>query len=640
MFKSISDQELLSMVKKLNQYSDEKPLEPDDADEIDLFLSAPSTLSEQDGWVKVENQMIIVQDALPGGKKPEIEADPLILLKKNGKNVFGRTTVRSEDKLEWEFQKKRDPLFEITVSDDKMTAFLQIFSLNKYGLRLKSCPMNSYVFIEVDEDPNIVLEMLRLSDILERLDKMKISKNLSVEAIEREWREPTYRPIPVAFGKCPIESTDARLELYFLEQVQSRLEEVDGKVDFRNHLQIPVVEKGDVLARKFNSKEGISGYNVYAEVINPKPPKDIVIAAKENVELTSNGEVIALKTGRPRMTGTGIKYFDICTSYVVSGNVDIKTGNVIFSGDVVVYGDVLEGMSVESLGNVYVYGNVYRATITATGNIVVKGNVVVSNLYSGYYGVVFNRLYIHVRKLSELLHSLVESSKVLKRAVEARGNQVGIGRILQTLIESKYTEIPSVSKEIIQSISIIEKLGFQKMNGSQEMTFLKEKTQVFVNPISIQQIKTYSFISSVEYAAKQVWEAIEGMQEYHVRIDINQCNHSILKSNGDIIIHGEGVLHGDLYARGKIQFTDQDSVCRGGMLEAEDSIFAMEVGSKLSYDTLLKAGRKIQARVIYGGKVFVGKQGEEIMEPLRGVSVYLDPSHKLVMKGIPVKNME
>lgn len=640
MHKSISDQELLTMIKKLNQDSDNRFAESNGVIESDFFPSVPLALSDRDGWVKVEHQSVVVHDPLPGGREPEIEAGHFILLKKNGKYVFGRTTVKSEDKLEWEFQNQRDPLFEISVSEDKMTAFLRISSLHKYGMRLKDCPMDSYILLEVDEDPNIILETLHLPDILERLENMKISKNLNAEAIEREWREPTFLPIPIAFGKWPVESTDARLELYFIEKEQSRLQEVDGKVDFRNHLQIPVVEKGDILARKYNAMEGISGYNVYSEVLNPKPPKDIVISAKENVALTPNGEVIALKNGRPRVTGANIKYFDICTSYVVSGNVDIKTGNVIFPGDVVVHGDVLEGMSVESLGNVYIYGNVYRATITATGNIVIKGNVVGSNLYAGYFGVVFNRLYIQTKKLSDLLHGLVESSKILKKAIEVRGKQVEIGRILQTLIESKYPEIPSVSKEIIHGISIIESLSYQNFNGLKEMTILKEKIHAFDNPVCILQIKTYSFISSVEYAAKQVWEAIEGMQEYYVRIDINQANHSVLKSNGDIIIHGEGVLHGDLYAKGKIRFKAQDSICRGGRLEAEDSIFAMVVGSKLSYDTILRAGKRIQANLIYSGKVFMGRYGEEIIEPLRGFSAYVDSSQKIVLEGIPFNPLD
>ena len=37
-------------------------------------------------------------------------------------------------------------------------------------------------------------------------------------------------------------------------------------------------------------------------------------------------------------------------------------------------------------------GNVYKATLTATGGIKIKGNIIGSQLYSGYFAVIFNRL--------------------------------------------------------------------------------------------------------------------------------------------------------------------------------------------------------------------------------------------------------
>lgn len=73
-------------------------------------------------------------------------------------------------------------------------------------------------------------------------------------------------------------------------------------------------------------KSGVIGYNVFGELIKPNPPKDITIIAKENVIITADGEVFAEKEGRPRVTGTTVKYFDITTKFVVTGDVDLKTG--------------------------------------------------------------------------------------------------------------------------------------------------------------------------------------------------------------------------------------------------------------------------------------------------------------------------
>jgi uncharacterized protein (DUF342 family) len=105
------------------------------------------------------------------------------------------------------------------------------------------------------------------------------------------------------------------------------------------------------------------------------------------VEISAKGEIIALASGRPKILGQDVRYIDISKEFVVNGDVDMRTGNITFSGDVIIYGDVLDHMIIESLGNVYITGNVYNSTITATGSIIIKGNVTNSHLYSGYFGL-------------------------------------------------------------------------------------------------------------------------------------------------------------------------------------------------------------------------------------------------------------
>lgn len=100
-----------------------------------------------------------------------------------------------------------------------------------------------------------------------------------------------------------------------------------------------------------------------------------------------------------------------------------------FSGDVIIYGNVNDNMIVESLGNVYVYGCVYRATITATGSIYVRDNVLGSKLYSGYFGVLFNRLYKTSKRLSEEIGELIAATRVLTEVLEKRGQKAGLGQL-------------------------------------------------------------------------------------------------------------------------------------------------------------------------------------------------------------------
>jgi hypothetical protein len=87
-------------------------------------------------------------------------------------------------------------------------------------------------------------------------------------------------------------------------------------------------------------------------------------------------------------------------------------------------------MIIESLGNVYVAGSVFNATITATGRIAVKGNVIGSNLYSRYFGMLYNRIYNSSKQLIEILEKMMESSKLLHHELAKKNMQVRYGQVL------------------------------------------------------------------------------------------------------------------------------------------------------------------------------------------------------------------
>jgi uncharacterized protein (DUF342 family) len=197
------------------------------------------------------------------------------------------------------------------------------------------------------------------------------------------------------------------------------------------------------------------------------------------------------------VTGNQIKYFEINTAYIVPGNVDLQTGNIVFAGDVIVYGDVMDNLIIKSLGNIYVGGSVFNSTLTASGSIAVKGNVLGSNLYSGNFGM---------------------------------------------------------------------------------------------------------------------------DQESQVQININQGQNSTLKSNGDILIRKEGVIHCDLYSAGNIVFSLDNSVCRGSRLEAGDTISAMYVGGITGVRTSLKAAKKIIVKKMFEGRVIVGRQSMDIFESVEDMT--------------------
>jgi hypothetical protein len=464
------------------------------------------------------------------------------------------------------------------------------------------------MIIMAEEDKSIVLESVHLASVTAMLRQKSIISNIHLSSIQEELVQPTYEPIVIATGKAATPGKDAHLELYFSEKVESQFFEVGGSIDYKNHLQIPSVKKGELIARKLPPIEGIPGYDVFGQYIIPAAPKDIIVAVKSGVEMNPEGEIIAKKEGRPRLTGTKIKTFDISTNFIVSGNVDIETGNIVFSGDVTVYGNVTDNMIIESLGNVYISGSVFNSTITATGSIHVRGNVIGGKLYSGYFGVLFNRLYHTSKILSGHIEKLLAASKILEQALESKNLTVRYSQIVQLLIENKIKEIPSASKELLSVISNIQHIN------KAEYQKLKEITEIFYQPAKLLETASYSFIKNFLSLLQETHMNVTRMQEDKVRININQCHNSEMKSNGDIIIHREGVLLSDLYSAGNITFIHEFAVCRGAVLEADGMISAKIVGGHTGVKTELKAKKQIDVRKMYNGRVCVGRYCTDISD--------------------------
>jgi hypothetical protein len=220
----------------------------------------------------------------------------------------------------------------------------------------------------------------------------------------------------------------------------------------------------------------------------------------------------------------------------------------------------------------------------------------------------FNRLYHTSKILSGHIEKLLAASKILEQALESKNLTVRYGQIVQLLIENKIKEIPSASKELLTVISNIQHLN------KAEYQKLKEITEIFYQPAKLLETASYSFIKNFLSLLQETHMNVTRMQEDKVRININQCHNSEMKSNGDIIIHREGVLLSDLYSAGNITFMHEFAVCRGAVLEADGMISAKIVGGHTGVKTELKAKKQIDVRKMYNGRVCVGRYCTDISD--------------------------
>ncbi|WP_379130775.1 flagellar assembly protein A [Paenibacillus sp. sgz500958] len=615
----MSEKELYLLINQLN-------MEPtaDDSQESSTFFIDVNTTDDNYGRVYVRANKIFVLNPPPGGSSAVISAVLPVVIYVNDEKISGPTEVTSDDTINWEISEP--PLYSITVSEDKLQAVFTLYSSKRFAWNLNNHSPAAWLEVTATMNTEVEHGQLSLNKIITDFEKKSITQNLNISGIHAELMNPTFHPFPVAMGRAPVPGEDARLEIYFAETIESEFSEIEGQVDYRSHLRIPSAVRGEVIARKIPLVEGITGYDVYGEVLYPAQPVDIIIIAKNQTVLLVNNEIRALREGRPRMTGDKIKYFDICTSYIVPGNVNIKTGNIVFSGDILVHGDVEDNMLIESLGNVYVAGNVHNSTITATGSILIKGNATNSKLYSGYFGVMYNRIYNASEILIEELKQLQKAVSMLSHAVENRKQSVKYGHAVLLLLESKFKKIPQVTKELLTVLTQVQE-GFQH-----DLDKVMHVLNVFLNPVLLVDYVNESSLIGFTNALQELHSGVARLQEVKVEVAIGKCQNTTIKSNGDITIYRNGIVHSDLFSSGNITFVRSTSMCRGSHLEAGGKISAGFVGGESGAQSFLKAKQSVSVRKMYLGKVTVDRYTTDIDEPVENVVFDRDTVQNMALK--------
>jgi uncharacterized protein (DUF342 family) len=187
---------------------------------------------------------------------------------------------------------------------------------------------------------------------------------------------PTYKEmVVVAEGTKPINGRDAYIQYNFeTDQTSIRLRESsNGKIDFKDLNIIQNVVEGQPLAKKIPAEGGTVGRTVTGKVIPAKNGRDISLPLGKNVHVGDDGAtIIADMNGQVVVVNGKINVEPV---YTVQGNVNLKTGNIIFLGTVIITGNVEDGFSVKAAGNIEVNGTVEKAELDAEGDIIVHQGI-------------------------------------------------------------------------------------------------------------------------------------------------------------------------------------------------------------------------------------------------------------------------
>jgi uncharacterized protein (DUF342 family) len=191
---------------------------------------------------------------------------------------------------------------------------------------------------------------------------------------------PVYNePVLVAEGSRPVDGRDAYIQYNFeTDQSKVRLREgSNGQVDFKELNIIQNVVENQPLAKKIPPENGTVGRTVTGKVIPAKNGRDISLPVGKNVHVGEDGALIVADiNGQVVVIGGKINVEPV---YTVQGDVNLKTGNIIFLGTVIITGNVEDGFSVKAAGNIEVNGTVEKAELDAEGDIIVHQGITGKN---------------------------------------------------------------------------------------------------------------------------------------------------------------------------------------------------------------------------------------------------------------------
>jgi uncharacterized protein (DUF342 family) len=127
------------------------------------------------------------------------------------------------------------------------------------------------------------------------------------------------------------------------------------------------------LAQKIPPEVGTPGKTVTGSLLPANDGKDISLPVGENVHVADDGSTILASMNGQVLVVNGL--INVEPVYTVEGDVNLKTGNIVFLGTVMVTGNVEDGFSIKAAGNIEVNGTVAKADLEAEGDIIIHQGI-------------------------------------------------------------------------------------------------------------------------------------------------------------------------------------------------------------------------------------------------------------------------
>lgn len=389
------------------------------------------------------------------------------------------------------------------------------------------------------------------------------------------------------------------------------------------------IKEGTVLAIKQPGSPAISGRDVFGEIIEGEPIREIEFSLGEGVKLSDDGlQVIAMVSGLPSLQSGVIRVTNV---FELQGDADVSTGNITMDGDIIIKGNVTENVKVQSNnGVILVNGLVSGGILRTGGSITVLKNVVRAELYAGGTSVIQIRLLNLLRKISGQLEALA----VAYHAIVSQADNVPFENLVRHLIELKFSSLPKDIKELADELEGIK-------SGSEEDALkytglLKMMDNcVLVQGSNSLRINDEEQLNDIRQIVKARIAEFEGADTTDSNVKVGYLQNSKVEASGSIEVTGKGCFYSTLMA-GK-DFTISNGVFRGGQVTVDSgAITAKELGGPKGITTsafILQKGR-IAANLVHPNvSVGIGGQSYKFDEATSMIKVYLQDNILTIYSG-------
>jgi len=255
------------------------------------------------------------------------------------------------------------------------------------GLRVSDDRMEAR--ITVVPDPKVD-EETQVEKLLEALAQLGVRAGVDRAALADAVRKARGSGTPVADvvvarGKEPVHGREAGYRLLFDPEKKVGKVLDGGRIDFREAEAVQNVRSGDPLAEVIPAVEPVDGYRVDGTRLRARLDRFHGLRPGDNTEPDEQGiRVLATADGMIVLKGGK---FHVVDEYLVSEDVDYRTGNIRASGAVRIRGGVKPGFQVEAGKDVEILGDVETATIRAGGFVVIRGGIAAEATVVGHKGV-------------------------------------------------------------------------------------------------------------------------------------------------------------------------------------------------------------------------------------------------------------